>query len=107
MARAILAQKWQSPSWDDLYIVFCTYIGVLCRALSVDQLARKMPGAVLFHSGAMVVRAKPPLERNRLRLGGAESRPDCCSVETTSLSSRWPGKSRRTVEHLGVGVARV
>ena len=38
---------------------------------------------------------KPPPERSRLRWGAAESCPDCRSVVTTSLSSRWPGKGWR------------
>ena len=49
------------------YIVFRTHLDVLCRALSGDPHQRKKPGAVRFHSGARVVRAKPPPERNRLR----------------------------------------
>ena len=76
-------------------IVFRTHLDVLCRALPGDPPARKKPGAVRFHSGARVVRAKPPPERDRLRWSAAESCPDCRSVVTTSLSSRWPGKGRR------------
>ena len=76
-------------------IVFRTYLDVLCRALSGDLPARKKPEVVRFHSGARVVRAKPPPERDRLRWSAAESCPDCRSVVTTSLSSRWPGKGRR------------
>ena len=79
------------------YIVFRTHLDVLCRALSGDPHARKKPGAVRFHSGARVVRAKPPPERNRLRWSAAESCPGGRSVRvvTTSLSSRWLGKGRR------------
>ena len=77
------------------YIVSRTLLDVLCRALSGDPHARKKPGAVRFHSGARVVRAKPPPERSRLRWSAAESCPDCRSVVTTSLSSRWPGRGRR------------
>ena len=76
-------------------IVFRTHLNVLCRALSGDPPARKKPVAVRFRSGARVVRAKPPPERNRLRWSAAESFPDYRSVPTTSLSSRWPGKRRR------------
>ena len=47
-------------------IVSCTHLYVLCRALLGDPPARKKPVAVPFHSGARVVRAKPPPERNRL-----------------------------------------
>ena len=75
-------------------IVFRTHLDVLCRALSGDPPARKKPGAVRFYSGARVVRAKPPPELNRLRWSAPEFCPDCCSVVTTSLSSRWPGKGR-------------
>ena len=75
--------------------VFRTHLDVLCRALPGDPPARKKPGAVRFHSGARVVRAKPPPERNRLRWSAAESCPDGRLVVTTSLSSRWPGKGRR------------
>ena len=77
------------------YIVFRSHLDVLRRALSGDPHARKKPGAVRFHSGARVVRAKPPPERNRLRWSAAESCPDCRSAVTTSLSSRWPGRGRR------------
>ena len=77
------------------YIVFRTHLDVLCRALPGDPHAREKPGAVRLHAGARVVRAKPPPERNRLRWSAAESCPDCRSVVTTSLSSRWPGKGRR------------
>ena len=45
-------------------IVFRTHLDVLYRALSGDPPARKKPGAVRLHSGARVVRAKPPPERN-------------------------------------------
>ena len=76
-------------------IVFHTHLDVLCRALSDDPHPRKKPGAVRFHSGARMVRVKPPLERNRLRWSAEESCPDCRSVVTTSLSSRWPGRGRR------------
>ena len=48
-------------------IVFRTHLYVLCRALPGDPPARKKSGTVRFHSGAGVVRAKPPPERNRLR----------------------------------------
>ena len=90
------------------HIVFRTHLDVLCRALSGDPPARKKPGAVRFHSRARVVRAKLPPERNRLRWSAAESYPDCRSVVTTSLSSRWLGKGRRRRgEHLGAGAARV
>ena len=41
-------------------IVFRTHLDVLCQALSADPPAREKPGAVRFHSGARVVRAKPP-----------------------------------------------
>ena len=78
-----------------LDIVFRTHLDVLCRALPGDPPARKKPGAVRFHSGARVVRAKPPPEPNRLWWSAPESCPDCRSVVTTSLSSRWPGKGRR------------
>ena len=74
-------------------IAFCAHFDV-CRALSGDPPARKKPGAVRFHLGARVVRAKPPPEPSRLRRSAAESFPDCRSVRTTSLSSRWPGKGR-------------
>ena len=57
--------------------VFRTHLDVLCRALSGDLRACKKPGAVRFHSGARVVRAKPPPERNRLRWSAAESCPVC------------------------------
>ena len=77
------------------YIVFCTHLDVLCLALSGDPHARKKPGAFRFYSGAKVVRAKPPPERNRLRWSAAESCPDYRSGVTTSLSSRWPGRGRR------------
>ena len=76
-------------------IVFRTHFDVLYRALSRDPHARKKPGAVRFHSGARVVRAKPSPEQNRLRWSAAESCPDCRSVVTASLSSRWPGRGRR------------
>ena len=78
-------------------IVFRTHVDVLCRALSGGPHARKEPGAlaVRFHSWATVVRAKPSLERNRLRWSTAKSCPDCRSVVTTSLASRWPGRGRR------------
>ena len=76
-------------------IVFRTHLDVLCRALLGDAPARKKSGAVRFHSGARVVRAKPPPECNRLRWSTAESCPDCRSIVTTSLSSRRPGKGRR------------
>ena len=75
-------------------IVSCTHLYVSCRVLSGDPPARKKSGAVRFHSGARVVRAKSPPERICLRRSAAESCPDCRSVVTTSLSSRWPGKSR-------------
>ena len=39
-------------------IVFRTHLDVLCRALSADTPAHKKPGAVRYHSGARVVRAK-------------------------------------------------
>ena len=76
-------------------IVFRTHLDVLCRVLPGDPPARKKPGAVRFHSGARVVRAKPPPERSRPRWSAAESCPDCRSVVTTSLPSRWPGRGRR------------
>ena len=76
-------------------IVFRTHLDVLCRALPGDPPARKKPGVVRFHSGARVVRAKPPPERSRLRWSAAESCPESRSVVTTSLSSRWRGKGRR------------
>ena len=41
-------------------IVFRAHLDVLCRALPGDPPARKKPEAVRFHSGARVVRAKPP-----------------------------------------------
>ena len=75
-------------------IIFRTHLNVLCRALPGDPPALKKPGAVRFNSGPRVVRAKPLPERNRLRRSAAESGPDCRSVVTTSLSSRWPGRSR-------------
>ena len=75
-------------------MVFRTHLDVLCRALSGDPPARKRSGAVRFHSGARVVRAKPPPGRNCLRWSAAESCPGYRSV-VTSLSSRWPGKGRR------------
>ena len=74
-------------------IVFRTQLDVLCGALSGDPPARQR--AVRFHSGARVERAKPPPGRNRLRRSAAESCPDCRSVLTITLSSMWPGKSRR------------
>ena len=77
-----------------LDIVFCTHLDVLCRALSGDPPARKKPVAVRFHSGARMMRAKPPPERNHLWWSAAKSCPDWRSV-LTSLSSRWPGKGRR------------
>ena len=86
-------------------IAFRTHPDVLCRALSGDPPARKKPVVVRFHSGAKVVRAKPPSERNRLRGGVRQSCPDCRSVVTTSLSSSWPGKRRR--RRRAPGVARV
>ena len=76
-------------------IVFRTHLDVLYRALSGDPPPRNKLGAIRFHSGARVVRAKPPPERNRLGWSAAESCPDCRSVVTTNLSSRWLGKNRR------------
>ena len=76
-------------------IVFRTHLDVSCPALSGDPPARKKPGAVWFHSGARVVRAKPPPDRNHLRWSGTESCSDCHSIVTTSLLSMWPGKSLR------------
>ena len=76
-------------------IVSCTHLYVLCRVLLGDPPARKKPVAVPFHSGARVVRTKPPPERNRLPWSAAESCRDCRSVVTTSFSSRWPGKGWR------------
>ena len=75
-------------------IVVRTHLDVLCRALLGNLPARKKPVAVRFHSGARVLRAKPPPEHNRLPWGVAGSCRDCRSVVTTSLSSRWPGKGR-------------
>ena len=69
--------------------------------------AHKKPFAVLLKSGGRVVRAKPPPERNCPRWSAAESCPDCRSVVTTSLSSRWPGRAGGGGEHLGASVARV
>ena len=54
-------------------IVFRTHLEVLCRALSGDPHARRKPGAIRFHSGARVVQAKPPPERDRLRGGVRQS----------------------------------
>ena len=88
-------------------IVFRTHLDMLCGALSGDTPARKKPGAVRFHSGAKVVRVKPPHERNRLRWSAAESCPDCRSVVTTSLSSRWPGKGPEEAESTWEPVSRV
>ena len=88
-------------------IVFRTHLDVLCRALPGDPHARKKSWAVRFHSGRRVVRTKPPPERNRLRWSAAESCPDCRSVVTTSLSSRWSGRAGGGGEHLGAGVVRV
>ena len=76
-------------------IVFRTHLDVLCRALPGYPPARKKPAAARFHSGARVVQAKPPPERKSLRWSTAESCPECRSVVTTSLSSRWPGKGPR------------
>ena len=76
-------------------VVFRTHLDVLFRALSGEPHARKKPGAVRFHSGARVVRAKSPPERNRQRWSAAKSCSDCRSAVTTSLSPRWPGKGRR------------
>ena len=75
-------------------IVFRTHLGAFCRALLGNPPARNKPVAVRFHSGARVVRAKPPLERNHPPWSAAESCRDCRPVVTTSLSSRWPGKGR-------------
>ena len=50
-------------------IAFRPHLDVSSRALSGDPSARKSPGAVRFHSGARMVRAKPPPERNRLWWG--------------------------------------
>ena len=58
-------------------IVFRTHLDVLCRALLDDPPARQTPGAVRLHSGAGVVRAKPPHKRNRLPWSAAESCPNC------------------------------
>ena len=66
-------------------IVFRTPLDVLCRALSGDPLAPKTLGAVRFHSGARVMPAKSPPERNCLRWSVAELCPDCRWVVTTSL----------------------
>ena len=52
-------------------IVFRTHLDVLCQVLSGDPPPRKKPGAVRFHSGAWVVRAKPLPERNCLRWSAA------------------------------------
>ena len=87
-------------------IVFGRHLDVLCQALSGDTPARKKPVAVGFHSGARLMRAKPPTVHNRLRWRVEESRPDCCSVMANSVTSRWPRKGRRSREHLGVGVVR-
>ena len=76
-------------------IVFRTHLDVLCQALLGEPPARKKPVAVRLHAGARVVQAKPPPERNRLPWSSARSCPDCRSVVTTRLSSRWPGKGRR------------
>ena len=53
------------------YVIFRTHLDELCRELSGDPYARKKPGVARFHSGATVVRAKPPPERNRLRWSAA------------------------------------
>ena len=76
-------------------IVFLTHLNVLCRAVLGDPPARKKPVAVRLRSGARVVRAKPPPERNRLLWNTADSCCDCRLVVTMSSSSRWPGKGRR------------
>ena len=47
-------------------IVFRTHLDVFCRALLGDPPERKRPVAVWIHSGARVVRAKPPPERDCL-----------------------------------------
>ena len=75
-------------------IVFRTHLDVFCRAFSGDPPAREKPVAVLLHSGASVMRAKPPPKRNRLPWSAAASCRDRRSVVTTSLPSRWPGKGR-------------
>ena len=76
-------------------IVLRTHLDVLRRALSGDSRTRKRPGAVRFHSGARLVRVRPPPERNRLCWSAAESCSDCCSVLTTGLLPTWPEKGRR------------
>ena len=70
-------------------IVFRTHLDVVCRALSGDSPARKKLRAVRFYLVAREVRAKPPPERNRLWWSASEWCPDCRSVVTTSVSSRW------------------
>ena len=82
-------------------IVFRTHLDVLCRAMSGDPHARQKPVTVRLHSGARVVRAKLPPERNRPPWSAAESFPRYRSVVTTSLSSRWPGKGRMRRRALG------
>ena len=76
-------------------IVFRAHLDEVCQALSGDSPACEKPVAVRFYSGASLVRMKPPPERSRLRWSAAKSGPDCRSVVTMSLWSRWPGKGRR------------
>ena len=88
-------------------IVFRTHLDVPYQALPGDPPARKKPGAVRFHSGARVVRAKPPPEPNRLRWSAVESCPHCRSVVTTRICQGGLGAAGEGEQHQRAGVARV